>query len=52
MDDDPKFILFGDAFDGYWRRLRSASGQTLEASGRVHLGRNAAQALLTSELGM
>jgi len=36
-DGDPKFIIFGDVCDGYWWRLRSASGKTIEASGRLHL---------------
>ncbi len=37
MDDgDPKFIIFGGVLDGYWWRLRSASGETIESSGRIH----------------
>jgi len=37
-DDGPKFIIFGDVFDGYWWRLRSAEGQAVEtSSGLIHL---------------
>jgi hypothetical protein len=36
-DGDPKFFIFGDVFDGYWWRLRSVSGETIESSGRIHL---------------
>lgn len=36
-DSEPKFIIFGDVLDGYWWRLRSAEGKTLESSGRRHL---------------
>lgn len=32
----PKFVIFGNVLDGYWWRLRSASGETLEVSGRAH----------------
>jgi uncharacterized protein YegP (UPF0339 family) len=35
-DIEPKFIIFGDMLDGYWWRLRSASGETVESSGRTH----------------
>jgi hypothetical protein len=36
-DSDLKFIIFGDVFDGYWWRLRSVSGKTIESSGHIHL---------------
>lgn len=36
-DSEPQFIIFGDVLDGYWWRLRSAEGKTLESSGRRHL---------------
>ena len=35
-DSGPKFIIFGDVVDGYWWRLRSAKGDTVESSGRKH----------------
>jgi hypothetical protein len=34
-DGDPKFIFFGDVLDGYWWRLRSPKGETLQSSGRT-----------------
>jgi hypothetical protein len=35
-DSDPKFIIFGDVLNGYWWRLRSPEGETVESSGRTH----------------
>jgi uncharacterized protein YegP (UPF0339 family) len=35
-ESDPRFVIFRDVKDGYRWRLRSASGQTLERSGRGH----------------
>jgi hypothetical protein len=33
---DLKFIIFGDMLEGYWWRLRSAKGETVEFSERRH----------------
>jgi uncharacterized protein YegP (UPF0339 family) len=35
-DGEEKFVIFGDVLDGYWWRLRSAEGRTLETSERTH----------------
>jgi hypothetical protein len=35
-DSDPKFVIFGEVLNGYWWRLRSAEGKTVEFSGRAH----------------
>jgi hypothetical protein len=35
-DSESKFIIFGDVLHGYWWRLRSAEGVTVESSGRRH----------------
>ena len=35
-DSDPNFVIFGDVLNGYWWRLRSAEGKTVEFSGRAH----------------
>jgi hypothetical protein len=32
-DSEPKFIIFGEVLDGYWRRLRSAEGRRLSLPG-------------------
>jgi hypothetical protein len=36
FDSDPKFVIFGDLLNGYWRRLRSPKGETLNSSWRTH----------------
>ena len=33
MEGGPRFIIFGDVIKGYWWRLRSAQGATIESSG-------------------
>jgi hypothetical protein len=35
LEGAPKFIIFGDVIEGYWWRLRSAEGATLNPSGRT-----------------
>ena len=34
-DSGPQFIIFGDILNGYWWRLRSPKGKTLNSSGRT-----------------
>jgi hypothetical protein len=34
-DRGPQFIIFGDVLKGYWWRLRSPKGETLQSSGRM-----------------